>query len=117
MTQFLRALPHGADSPPIKASDISRTASKVSQSQNCTPKHILVGTLLFGIQTGRRRLTFCSNGTSEIARRCRPKPRNVVRYRAVVMWQHHQAICDVVMIGTVEFVVDRTVRVVAPERP
>jgi hypothetical protein len=33
----VECLLHGADSPPIKAPDISQTASKVSQSQFCRP--------------------------------------------------------------------------------
>jgi hypothetical protein len=36
-TGAVECLLHGADSPPIKAPDISQTASKVSQSQNWTP--------------------------------------------------------------------------------
>src|SRR6185312_10920763 len=36
-TGAVECLLHGADSPPIKAPDISQTASKVSQSQFCMP--------------------------------------------------------------------------------
>jgi hypothetical protein len=39
---------HGADSPPIKAPDIPQTASKVSQSQFCTPNNIVEFHLLKG---------------------------------------------------------------------
>jgi hypothetical protein len=71
----------------------------------------LIGTLLFSIHTDH------SGEAPQVGRQWRSEPGDIVGYSGVVVRQRRQTIRNVMMIRAVEFVVDRTVRVVAPERP
>ena len=77
-----------------------------------------VGTLLFGIQTDRRRLAFSRrDGARQSAWEWLSDLWDVVRNPCVVSRQRRQAICNSMLIRAVEFIRRWIVRLIAPQRP
>jgi hypothetical protein len=78
----------------------------------------LIGALLLGVKTDRRRLAFrCDDGMSKVPGQWRPEPGDVAGNPGIILRQRCQAIRNIVVVRAVELVRRRIVRVVAPKRP